>query len=170
MTATERQLALDGLSGSRERLFESVDRLTPAQWQFRPAPDAWSISLCAEHLVLVETRVVGNLRPGNEGTKPKRDMTIPRTVPDRSVKVQAPDRVVPKGEFATPADWRPHFEAVRERSIEWFQAQAEPRAFSLEHMVFGPLDGYQWMLFLTAHVDRHLLQIAEIRAAANYPA
>jgi len=170
MTPVERRLALDGLSGSRERLLEAVSRLSVEQWSFRPAPESWSIALCAEHLILVETRVLTHLRPGAGGTKLKRDRTIPRTVPDRSTKVRAPERVTPLGAFSTPADWTPRFEEVRARSIEWFASQSNPRAFSFEHMIFGPLDGYQWMLFLTAHVDRHLLQIGEVRASSGYPA
>jgi hypothetical protein len=33
---------------------------------------------------------------------------------------------------------------------------------SFPHRVFGPLDLYQWLLFLDAHENRHTEQIAEL--------
>ena len=32
----------------------------------------------------------------------------------------------------------------------------------LEHLALGPLNGYQWFLFLAAHEARHTAQIREI--------
>jgi hypothetical protein len=36
---------------------------------------------------------------------------------------------------------------------------------SAPHPALGPLNGYQWFLFLAAHEGRHTAQIREITAA-----
>ncbi len=33
----------------------------------------------------------------------------------------------------------------------------------------GELDGYQWMMYLSGHTRRHLAQIKEVMASANFP-
>ena len=35
------------------------------------------------------------------------------------------------------------------------------------HPFAGMIDGYQWILFLAAHTDRHAAQIEEIRSALS---
>ena len=37
------------------------------------------------------------------------------------------------------------------------------------HPVFGPLDGYQWLLLLSAHSARHTEQIEEVKADPSFP-
>ena len=39
----------------------------------------------------------------------------------------------------------------------------------MEHPALGPLDGYQWVLFLAAHSVRHTKQILELKASAGFP-
>jgi hypothetical protein len=34
---------------------------------------------------------------------------------------------------------------------------------------FGATDGVQWLLYISAHNERHLGQIAEIKADTKYP-
>jgi hypothetical protein len=33
----------------------------------------------------------------------------------------------------------------------------------------GDLDGYQWLLLLASHTDRHVAQMEEVKAQAGYP-
>ena len=37
------------------------------------------------------------------------------------------------------------------------------------HPVFGALDGYQWILLLSAHSERHTKQIEEVKADPGFP-
>jgi hypothetical protein len=37
------------------------------------------------------------------------------------------------------------------------------------HMIFKDLDGYQWLLMISLHSERHAAQIAEVKAHAAYP-
>ena len=33
----------------------------------------------------------------------------------------------------------------------------------------GPLDGYQWLVFIAAHTERHLAQLREVKADPKFP-
>ena len=33
----------------------------------------------------------------------------------------------------------------------------------------GPLDAYQWLVFMAAHSERHLAQIKEVKADPKFP-
>jgi len=39
-----------------------------------------------------------------------------------------------------------------------------------DHPALGPLDGYEWVLAVAAHTERHTKQILEVKADANFPA
>jgi hypothetical protein len=38
-----------------------------------------------------------------------------------------------------------------------------------DHPAFGTLDGYQWLLLISAHSARHTAQIEEVKADPNFP-
>ncbi|MCX6596797.1 MAG: DinB family protein [Acidobacteria bacterium] len=170
MTHEEKSPSLDALRATRSRLIDLVGSLTAEQWNFHPAEGQWSVAEIAEHIVLVEKRVMSALKPTEGGTSPKRDSTITRVVPDRSTKVVAPAPVSPTGRFTTSSEWSEAFQEVRAQTIQWLESTEDPRAVWLNHFVFGPLDGYQWTLFASAHLERHLLQLDEIMQHPRFPA
>ncbi|MDP6579723.1 MAG: hypothetical protein QF681_03625 [Vicinamibacterales bacterium] len=55
----------------------------------------------------------------------------------------------------------------------WGRQTGNPglRAHTLEHHrpAFGILNAYQWLPYIPLHDRRHLWQIAEIKAAPDYP-
>src|ERR1700685_3351068 len=59
MDEQERKVAADHLAASQGRLLGLVDGLTAEQWAFQPGEGRWSISECLEHVVRVETRILG---------------------------------------------------------------------------------------------------------------
>jgi hypothetical protein len=62
------------------------------------------------------------------------------------------------------------FQQRRELTLEYLKSSTDDlRAHTMPHPAFGVLDGYQWLLFLPAHTERHALQIAEIQAHRDYP-
>src|SRR5689334_20217672 len=62
MEPQERELVLEQLRSSEARLLELVDGLTPEQWNFREAPDRWSTAENIEHVILVETFLLGTVQ------------------------------------------------------------------------------------------------------------
>ncbi len=47
---------------TRDALLQSVAGLTASQWEFKPAPDRWSVAEVLEHIILVETAILHNVR------------------------------------------------------------------------------------------------------------
>ncbi|MEO8131703.1 MAG: hypothetical protein ABI822_31705, partial [Bryobacteraceae bacterium] len=37
------------------------------------------------------------------------------------------------------------------------------------HFALGALDGYQWLVFLGAHCDRHVRQLEAVKALPGFP-
>ena len=53
-TKAERSYLLSELESSKTAVLASIQGLSQAQWTFKPAPEAWSVQECAEHIILAE--------------------------------------------------------------------------------------------------------------------
>ena len=152
-----------------------VQSLTAVEWRRRPDHDNWSPAECAEHIVIVESRLVKAIKAGVAAGKsePERAAAIAgkeemmrKRIPSRSVKVKAPEPMVPSGRIATPAEFLEEFQSVRAQSIE-LAASNNPLVdtFVMPHFVLGDFTGTHWLWFIALHGDRHLNQIREILAS-----
>ncbi len=62
------------------------------------------------------------------------------------------------------------FEQSRESNMDYVRTTNDDlRDHFFSHPVFGPLDGYQWLLLIATHSARHTAQIEEVKADANFP-
>jgi hypothetical protein len=48
-------------------------------------------------------------------------------------------------------------------------SQRDLRGHAADHPLFKNADGFQWLLLAAAHVERHVQQIREIKAASGFP-
>ncbi|MFZ3334076.1 MAG: DinB family protein [Candidatus Acidiferrales bacterium] len=177
MTSAERELALQNLAESRERLLRMSQNLTREQLHFRAAPDRWSVAECLEHIVTVEARLLERIQTTLEkAPDPARrsafegrdDALLARTV-GRELRLQAPGPLVPNGRFPDE-QLLPEFEAARQRSQEFATGtQADLRSRVFKHPAFGDLDLYQWLLMIAAHCNRHRAQSEEVMASEGFP-
>ena len=81
------------------------------------------------------------------------------------------ERVVPTGRGGREEALRGYRER-RARSRSFAETTPDPlKAHTLDHHrpVFGTLNAYQWLLYIPLHNQRHIHQIAEIKAAPGYP-
>ena len=176
ITAAERQFLLDHLDKTKRDFLASIQGLTQAQWNYKEA-GRWSIAECAEHIVLSDGIILSLVtdrvlktpatapRMGREQDEKVLAMTL-----DRSKKGQAPEMLQPKGGFETPAKAAERFELARAKTVDYAKTtNADLRGHALPHPVLKTMDGYQWMLLLSAHSSRHTSQIAEVKASAGYP-
>jgi uncharacterized damage-inducible protein DinB len=179
MEERERRLVLDQLTSSREQLLGLVDGLTPRQWAFRPGEGRWSIGECLEHVVRVENRILGLIgkkldeglpEPEKQDPAHAKDALVAQTVPDRTIRRQAPEPVRPTGQWPHSSELLAEFRNTRQRTSEFTAAtQSDLRGYFLPHMALGELDCYQWLLVLSLHGFRHAQQIEEIKAAPGFP-
>ncbi len=67
ITAAERAKGMYFMEAANRKLFAAVEGLTPEQWNFKPAPDRWSVAETLEHLTIIQDVVLGILAKLNTG-------------------------------------------------------------------------------------------------------
>jgi hypothetical protein len=172
----ERQRALSELHATAKMFTDSIDQLTPVQWNFQAAPERWSIAECAEHIVLSEDMLFGLVQsllkqPANPPEKKVKDEEVLRVIADRGGrKATAPEALRPAHKFSTPQAAAARFKESREMVLEYVRTTSDPlRVHFQPHPALGPIDAYQWILLIGAHTDRHVQQIQEVKAAPGFP-
>jgi hypothetical protein len=173
------------LAATRDALVRMVTELTEAQSSFTPGPERWSIADIVEHLCALEellvNRIVARLieapaTPPTTGTREgdarviglERDPSTRVVVPGRVSLGEAPRSIQPTGRRGLDESLR-RFLACRERTVRCLWSTPDLREHVVDHQALGPLDGYQWLLFVAAHTERHIQQIATLKAAPDFP-
>src|SRR5215207_10361635 len=163
------------LDAHRVTLRAAVDAIPPSLRDTRPSPDRWSVAETLEHLAhvegqltrlltlrLSEAQAAGSLQPETD-TSPVAGMLDHALIVDRRRQITAGERVIPRGEMdaatalATLGETRT---ALRELIVA--HDGLSIGVVSHPHPAFGPIDGYQWFLFVGSHEARHADQIREI--------
>jgi len=62
-----------------------------------------------------------------------------------------------------------HFVESRSRTINFLQKTEDLRAHAADSPLGKKLDAYQWILFISAHSERHTKQLNEVKADPNFP-
>ena len=161
---------------TRARLLAAVEGLSEEQQTFSPAPGRWSVAELVEHLSMVEGNVAGLLDRllGKAGESGAAGADTPALFADpvsieefversRGVKLEAPERIRPTGLSLADSLARLRESRAALHSLRPRVERADGRALRFPHPAWGPLDLYQWLLFLGAHEDRHLAQIEALK-------
>ncbi len=177
LTQAEREQAAKYLQQTNDGVIAATKGLSEAQMKFKPAPDRWSVAETLEHIALAEDFLMQNITekimkapagPTDRDTA-KLDTIILAAVPDRSQKRQAPGPLVPTGRW-TPAETLDHFQKSRAKTMAFLESTPDLREHaSAENPFQQPMDAYQWLLFISAHSERHTKQILEVKADPNFP-
>lgn len=178
LTEKDREYAINQLKASREKFINSVAGLSETQLKFKTAPDRWSVSEVAEHITLAEDflfNYYSNQVLKSPATPEKErkvsDDQVQTLMSDRSQKAQAPEPVKPgKNAWPNITETMQEFEKRRARTIDFVKTtDIDLRS---HFGGFGPgqeIDGLQWLLVISGHVERHVLQINEVKADTNFP-
>ena len=177
VTVEEQSKASQYLAATRDDLAKAFQGLSATQWTFKPAANRWSIAEVVEHLVVAEGRVQARFAQWPEGAEesnPERtpsemDARIIAEVPVRSKSIQAPPLLFPTGQWST-TEALERLLYARNETLRLLESTPALRAYSMQHPVFGPWDGYQWLLAVAAHSERHIDQIREVKACSGFPA
>ena len=177
VTQAEKEHAWQYLESTKIKLLEDTKGLSEAEWNFKPGPDRWSVAQVMEHIaasedfirdgLLKEKVMVSPQGPADRDVQ-KLDETVVTMVPDRSKKVQAPDPLQPRNRFGSPDASLQHFLESRAATEEYLKTTTGLR----DHVMDGPvskMDGYEFILFIAAHSERHTKQIEEVKADPNFP-
>ena len=177
LTQADKEHALQYLESTKKDVLEATKGLSVAQWNFKPAPDRWSVAQVMEHIAASEEFIrVGLLQekvmispPGESSRDVKKiDAAVEAMIPDRSHKAQAPEPLVPNNRFGSPEGSLKQFLESRATTEQFLRSTAGLR----DHVMDGPvgkMDGYEFILFIAAHCERHVKQINEVKANPNFP-
>lgn len=177
LTQAEKDSALQYLESTKVSLLAATKGLSEAQWNFKAAPDRWSVAQVMEHIAvsedfirdsLVKEKVMVSLPGQPDRDVRKIDEAVMTMIPDRTHKVQAQDPVLPHNRFGSPHESLKHFLESRAGTERYLKTTAGLR----DHVMDGPvskMDGYEFILFIAAHCERHTKQIEEVKADLNFP-
>ena len=176
VTQTEKDRALQYLETTKKNVLEATKGLSEAQWNFKPAPDRWSVAQVMEHIAaaedfirdLVKEKVM--MAPAGEAGRDvkKTDEGVLMMVPDRTTKAQAPEPLVPTNRFGSPDASIKHFVESRATTVNFLKTTTGLRDHVADSPL-GKLDGYEFVLLIAAHSERHTKQINEVKADPNFP-
>lgn len=174
-------VVVERLERTRDAFVAAAGHLNDAQYQFKPAADAWSIGQVVEHVALAELRILDLITaklpqappPGAEKVRgPARFARLEARVPTREQRrIVAPDVLMPKGTWASPEVSLAAFVEARTQAIA-AAAAAAPDALEhvLPHRFFGEFDLEEWAYFSALHSERHTAQVLEIKGSDGFPA
>ncbi len=162
-----------------DKMESSVRDLSGAQWSYKPADSVWSIAEICEHLekseielfsLLTETLVTSEASPDKAPeVGPKTDMVM-EAITSRQQRIKTRPNLEPTGKYASPEDFLKNFKVLREKTLNY--SQQTEHALRHHFVPFGPLgdlDGYQILMFMSGHLERHSQQIDEVKGDPNYP-
>lgn len=178
LTKQERKIAVTELKDTRVELFKAVKDLSDQQLNYKAGPDRWSIKECIFHIALAEKSLGTMLDAAmKEPAAPEKrsevklaDEAILKMVTDRSNKLQAPETLRPdKAGWTTVPEALSDFKAGRNDRIKYAKSTTEDLRNHFFQLPLGWIDAYQFMLFMSAHSNRHTQQINEIKADPGFP-
>lgn len=176
LTAADKERAKQYLETTKKSIVEATRGLSKAQWDFKTAPDRWSAAETMEHIAAAEDFIRGKIvEQGMKGpAEPGRDLkknddAVVAMIPDRSHKAQAPEPLKPTNRFGSPEEAVKHFLESRAKTEVFLDSTPDLRQHVSDSPLGMKLDAYEWVLFLAAHSERHLKQIQEVKADANFP-
>ncbi len=177
MAAADRDRAMQYLESTKQAVLDATAGLSEAQWNFKPAPDRWSVAEVVEHIAAAEDFPMGMVttqvmkapaRPAGDDVKAIDDMVVAK-VPDRSHKAQALEPLKPTNRFGSPQASLKHFTDARAQTEVFLKTHDDLRDHAIDSPMGKKLDGYEWVLFVAGHSERHTKQINEVKADPNFP-
>lgn len=179
LTPEERTAALKSLQATHDAFLQSISGLSEKQWKFKPAPDRWSVAEVSEHIAISESTLLGLVQnkivagpatPEKHAEVKVTDEQILQMVPDRTHKAQAPEFLQPSNRWPNREETTKSFEGSRQATLDYVKTTNDDlRDHFGTHPKLGVLDGYQWILLISAHSERHTKQIEEVKADPNFP-
>ena len=177
LSADELKRAGDHLRKTSAAFLAAVNGLSEAQLNFKPGPTRWSVAEVSEHIAAAEdmlrdmiTQQVLSAPARSEPANLKEiDDFVLTAIADRTHKLQAPEPLVPTKRYGGEPATLEHFKQSRAQTLALLHDTKDLRAHAIDSPVGKKLDAYQWLLFISAHCERHTKQIAEVKADPNFP-
>jgi len=179
VSQADRDRTLAYLESTKKGVVEATKGLSDAQWNFKASPDRWSIAQVMEHLAAAEDMLRGMdenqvmkspaIAPRDPAMVAKIDEGLAAQLPDRSHKLSAPEPLKPTNRFGSPEGAEKHFVESRATTEQFLKFTPDLRIHAVDGPTGVKLDGYEWILLIAGHTERHTKQMLEVKADPNYP-
>ena len=177
ISQADRDALIKDLERSRTVFLDGIaDVKTEAQWNYKPAPDRWSVAECAAHIIAAEQYFRDNIAATLKSPalpaaqqSPAGDAVLSKMIRDRSQKFQAPAAIEPTGKVVPKAQAIKDFEATRARTLQYVRTTQDPLREHGGGTAPNITTAYQLVLMLSGHTERHTAQLLEVKASPGYP-
>src|SRR5262245_38558945 len=178
LSQADLERGLQYLESTRQNIEDATRGLSADQWHFKPAPFKWSVAQVREHIAAAEDLLrqmaesqikQAPLGPGPERDLKQTDNKVLELVPDRSRKFQAPEQLRPRNQFGSPEASLKHFHESRAKTVQLLKNTTEWRGHVADSGLLGKVAGFERILFVAAHSERHTKQLLEVKADPNFP-
>jgi len=165
---------LEMLTDSTNQIIQLIEESTNQECSFKKNEDTWSIFEVIEHLILVETGIITNIKTFGEQKMNNKlenlvshDSILERSV-SRELKVVAPEVFRPKGIFENTNDAVTAIQTHRSETALFISTNTlDLSSIAFPHPRFGLFDGNNWLSFIIGHGRRHTEQIKEIKESVQ---
>ena len=178
IATADRARLIQHLTTTRDQVIAESKNLSDAQWNFKAGPDRWSVGQVVEHIALAESFLYdahqkamagAAATPEQRAATKGKDEIILKAIPDRTKKAQAPEPLQPKTSLGGRDQVIAAFMERRATTLGYASKTTDDLRSRVMESPLGPVDAYQWLLFVSAHNERHLAQLREVKAHAQYP-
>jgi hypothetical protein len=177
LTQKERDDATAYFNETQNNLEKALKGLSDNQLKWKPNDSTWSVADCVEHIALSEKNIfdwaMGTLKEAaNPAKRSELKLTedmIKKILTDRSFKVKTREGFIPTGQFGDAWKSLEEFKIKRAGHIAYIKETKDDLRNHFAELPFGWVDSYQLMIFMSAHTQRHTLQIEEVKANPNFP-
>ena len=172
MSQIERERLIAHLEMTQSWLNSEVASLSSAQFNFRPAPDRWTIAEVVQHLAIAEPNYWKLLndalaQPPQKLAKRATDADVLWYGIDRTRREKTSPDENPKGQVINTEQALKTFLAMHAKLLE--MARSTNQDLRAHAVPDWGVDAYQCLLEISTHEQRHILQIREIKASAEFP-
>lgn len=158
-------------------MIDLIDSSTEEELLFKATPDSWNILECVEHICLVNKNVTHLLEspvPPVTENKPSEIHSEGKLqhilVTKRDIKRVAPGTVTPKGIYTNAEEAKSVIYSDTERVLNLLEnTDISKQTQTFPHHALGEMTKTDWVHFMLAHTQRHLLQIEEIKNQYRKP-
>ena len=172
LTRLERQRLVAHLEMTEQGLSDAIAGLSSAQLQFRSSAESWNILEVLEHLVVAEPIYWQDLKkamaaPPDRPRRSSSDDSVLWYGIDRTQRQKAIPAELPKRQLSDVREGWKAFHKLRAQMLEYARTtQDDLRSHVVQR---ERCDAYQWFLLISAHAQRHTLQIREIKTHPGFP-
>jgi DinB family protein len=178
ITSKERKFAATHLKDTKVDVLKSIKGLSQAQLDFKTKPDKWSIRESVYHIAvsegtlwqLLQTTMKQPANPERRSDIKLTDDQVISMTEDRGRKFRITQNLDPKNTTYKNLDEAlESFKSVRMEHIKYMKSTTEDLRNHIAQLPLGWVDCYQICLFMSAHSNRLMQQIEELKAAPNFP-